>query len=623
MSGTLGELDLHLAGEGRHERIYEQLGAHPVDRGVRFAVWAPNARGLSVVGDWNRWDGNADPFERVGSSGIWQASVPEAAVGDRYKFEIVGADGQVRLKADPYARAAEIPPASASVVYSSTYRWADDAWLEQRHDVHAEPMSVYEVHLPSWRRNPLDANRSLSYRELAAELGEHVRDLGFTHVELLPVMQHPFSGSWGYQVTGYYAPLSTLGEPDDFRHFVDHLHALGIGVILDWVPAHFPRDAFALARFDGTALYEHEDPRRGSHPDWGTLIFNLGRNEVRNFLIANALYWLREFHVDGLRVDAVASMLYLDYSRKAGEWDPNQFGGRENLEAIAFLRRVNEEVYKAQPGVETIAEESTAWPMVTRPTWVGGLGFGMKWDMGWMHDTLEYMKMDPIYRKFHHDKLTFRGLYAFSENYVLPLSHDEVVHLKGSLLTKMPGDDWQRRANLRLLFAWMWAQPGKKLLFMGGEIGQWREWNHDDELQWGLLGDPAHVGIQKWVRDLNGLYAEERALHELDFEPAGFSWIDCADFERSVVALLRHGRSEEDVVAAAFNFTPVPRYDYRIGVPAAGYFEERLNSDASLFGGGDVGNGGGVESEPVAAHGYGQSVRLTLPPLSCLMLKVR
>ena len=620
MSGTLGELDLHLAGEGRHERIYEQLGAHPVDRGVRFAVWAPNARGLSVVGDWNRWDGNADPFERVGSSGIWQASVPEAAVGDRYKFEIVGADGQVRLKADPYARAAEIPPASASVVYSSTYRWADDAWLEQRHDVHAEPMSVYEVHLPSWRRNPLDANRSLSYRELAAELGEHVRDLGFTHVELLPVMQHPFSGSWGYQVTGYYAPLSTLGEPDDFRHFVDHLHALGIGVILDWVPAHFPRDAFALARFDGTALYEHEDPRRGSHPDWGTLIFNLGRNEVRNFLIANALYWLREFHVDGLRVDAVASMLYLDYSREAGEWLPNAYGGREDLDAIAFLKELNDVVHAHDPAVIMAAEESTAWPGVSRPTHLGGLGFDFKWNMGWMHDTLQYFSKEPVHRRFHHHELTFALVYAWNENFILPLSHDEVVHGKGSLIGKLPGDRWQRFANLRSLYGLMWAHPGKKLLFMGGELAQEQEWSEGRSLDWHLLDDPDHAGVRDLVRDVNAAYRAEPAAWSVDFTPDGFVWLEPNAANENVLAFVRRASDGGRVLVCVANLSPVARESWRLGLPVGGRWREVLNTDSRFYGGSDVGNGLGVEAEPVPWNEQPFSVEVALPPLAVLWL---
>ena len=477
MTQGLGELDLHLAGEGRHERIYEHLGAHVTEDGVRFAVWAPNARAVSAVGDWNRWDGRVDRLEPVGSSGIWEGLVEAAADGDHYKYEVHGADGHLRVKADPYARYAEVPPKTASIVYRSTHEWKDAAWLEKRSIPIDRPLSIYEVHLPSWRRIPEEHDRPLSYLELAEELGAYAVELGFTHVELLPVMHHPFSGSWGYQVTGYYAPLSTLGEPDDFRAFVDHLHSLGIGVLLDWVPAHFPRDEFALARFDGTALYEHDDPRRGSHPDWGTLVFNLGRNEVRNFLIANALFWLREFHVDGLRVDAVASMLYLDYSRKEGEWLPNAFGGREDLDAVSFLRELNEVVHAREPGAIMAAEESTAWPAVSRPTYVGGLGFGFKWNMGWMHDTLEYFSKEPVHRRFHHHELTFSMVYAWNENFVLPLSHDEVVHGKRSLLGRMPGDRWQRFANLRALYGYMWAHPGKQLLFMGGELAQEREWS--------------------------------------------------------------------------------------------------------------------------------------------------
>ena len=574
-----------------------------------------------MIGDFNRWDRDTHRLEPRGSSGLWEGFVPGVGPGAVYKYHVQSRHGDYRVdKTDPFAFFRETPPNTGSIVWDLSYEWGDAAWMESRtpHASRNRPESVYELHLGSWRR---PEGRLPTYRSIAAELAGYVREMGFTHVELLPIMEHPFYGSWGYQTTGFFAPTSRYGTPQDLMYLIDFLHRSGIGVILDWVPSHFPSDEHGLVFFDGSHVYEHADARKAYQPDWGSLVFNYGRAEVRSFLLSSALFWLDCYHADGLRVDAVASMLYLDYSRKAGEWDPNVFGGRENLEAIAFLRRFNEEVYREQPGAETIAEESTAWPMVTRPTWVGGLGFGMKWDMGWMHDTLEYMKLDPIHRKFHHDKLTFRGLYAFSENYVLPLSHDEVVHLKGSLLSKMPGDDWQRRANLRLLFAWMWAQPGKKLLFMGGEIGQWREWNHDDELQWGLLADPAHLGVQKWVRDLNGLYAEERALHELDFDPAGFSWIDCADFERSVVALLRHGRAEEDVVAAAFNFTPVPRYGYRVGVPAAGFWRELVNSDAAEYGGSGVGNLGGCRASGGPAHGHPQSMEITLPPLGAVFFK--
>jgi len=617
---ALGELDLHLAGEGRHQRIYEHLGAHVVDEGVRFAVWAPNARRVSVVGDWNGWDGRTDPLEPVGSSGIWTATVPAAAAGSRYKFELEGADGHLRLKADPYARAAEVPPATASIVYETEFRWTDGEWLAQRADPHARPMSVYEVHLPSWRRNPLEGNRSLTYRELAHELGEHVQALGFTHVELLPVMQHPFSGSWGYQITGYYAPLSTLGEPDDFRYFVDHLHALGIGVILDWVPAHFPRDEFALARFDGTALYEHDDPRRGAHPDWGTLVFNLGRNEVRNFLIANALFWLDEYHADGLRVDAVASMLYLDYSRKEGEWVPNAYGGREDLEAIAFLRELNEVVHGQDATVVMAAEESTAWPGVSRPTYLGGLGFGFKWNMGWMHDTLEYFSKEPVHRRYHHHELTFALVYAWNENFVLPLSHDEVVHGKRSLLGKLPGDRWQRFANLRALYGLMWAHPGKKLLFMGGELAQTQEWSEERSLDWHLLDDPDHAGIQALLRDANAAYAAEPALWEVDFTPDGFTWLEPNAANENVLAFLRCTADRERAVACLANLSPLVREARRVGLPVGGSWVEILNTDSRFYGGSDVGNGLGVRAEPVPWNDQPFSAEVVLPPLAVVWL---
>ena len=619
-TGALGELDLHLAGEGRHQRIYEHLGAHVSDKGVRFAVWAPNARRVSVVGDWNRWDGRVDPLEPVGSSGIWSATVSEATVGSHYKFELEGADGRLRLKADPYAHAAEVPPATASIVYASDFRWTDDGWLSNRADPNPRPMSIYEVHLPSWRRNTLEDNRSLSYRELAQELGDHVAALGFTHVELLPVMQHPFSGSWGYQVTGYYAPLSTLGEPDDFRHFVDHLHSLGIGVILDWVPAHFPRDDFALARFDGTALYEHDDPRRGAHPDWGTLVFNLGRNEVRNFLIANALYWLEEFHVDGLRVDAVASMLYLDYSRKEGEWVPNAYGGREDLDAIAFLRELNEVVHGYDATVVMAAEESTAWPGVSRPTYLGGLGFGFKWNMGWMHDTLEYFSKEPVHRRFHHHELTFALVYAWNENFVLPLSHDEVVHGKRSLLGKLPGDRWQRFANLRALYGLMWAHPGKKLLFMGGELAQEQEWSEDRSLDWHLLDNPDHAGVQTLVRDVNAAYVAEPALWEVDFSPDGFTWLEPNAANENVLAFARRSAGGERVLVCLANLSPVVREAWRVGLPVGGSWVEILNTDSRFYGGSDVGNGLGVRAESVPWNDQPFSAEVALPPLAVVWL---
>jgi 1,4-alpha-glucan branching enzyme len=617
--------DLHLFNEGSHTRLWEKLGAHPANvagvAGANFAVFAPDARAVSVIGDFNRWDADAHPLESRGRSGLWETFVPGVEPGALYKYHVRSRHGEYRVdKTDPFAFFRENPPKTGSIVWDLAFQWGDSAWMDRRRarPARESPMTIYEVHLGSWRRPD---GRLPGYREIAPALADYARRMAFTHVELLPVMEHPFYGSWGYQTTGFFAPTSRYGTPQDLMSFVDQMHREGIGVILDWVPSHFPSDEHGLVFFDGSYVYEHADPRKAVQPDWGSLVFNYGRDEVRSFLLSSALFWLEEYHADALRVDAVASMLYLDYSREAGEWAPNRFGGRENLEAIAFLRRLNEEVYRGGSGAETIAEESTAWPLVTRPTWVGGLGFGMKWDMGWMHDTLEYMTLDPVHRKYHHDKLTFRMLYAFTENYVLPLSHDEVVHMKGSLLSKMPGDDWRKLANLRLLFAWMWAQPGKKLLFMGGEIGQWREWNHDEELDWGLLAHASHAGIQRWVRDLNVLHAEERALHELDFEPAGFSWIDCTDFESSIVAVLRRGRSEEDVVAAAFNFTPVPRYGYRIGVPQEGFWRELANSDATEYGGSGVGNLGGCAASEIAAHGHTHSLELTLPPLGAVFLK--
>jgi len=624
---TLGELDLHLAGEGRHERIYERLGAHPreVDgvAGTAFAVWAPNARTASVVGDFNGWDGRLNPMRSLGSSGIWELFVPEVDDGQRYKFELKGPGGELLpLKADPYALAAEVPPQTASRVYVSRHEWSDEEWLEQRRatDPLAEPISIYEVHLESWRRNALEGNRSLTYLELADELADYANDLGFTHVELLPVMAHPFPGSWGYQVTGYFAPTPRLGEPDDFRAFVERLHGHGLGVILDWVPAHFPRDEWALARFDGTALYEHDDPRRGAHPDWGTLVFNFGRTEVRNFLLANALFWLREYHADGLRVDAVASMLYLDYSRNAGEWVPNQFGGNEDLDAVEFLRRFNELVHEQEPGLVSAAEESTAWPGVSRPTYLGGLGFGFKWNMGWMHDTLDYFQREPVHRRFHHHQLTFSLMYAFSENFVLPLSHDEVVHGKRSLLSKMPGDRWQQLANLRSLYAYMWAHPGKKLLFMGGELAQEREWQHDESLDWHLLEQPGHSGVQALVRDLNRLYREEPALYEVDFEPAGFMWLEPNDADANVLAFARLPAGKGRPVVCVCNLSPVPREGYRLGLPRPGRWRELLNTDSTFYGGSDVGNLGGIEASGPAWHGQPQSAELRVPPLAVVWL---
>jgi len=612
----LGELDLHLAGEGRHERIYEQLGAHLVEGGVQFAVWAPNARKVSVVGDWNHWDGQADLMEPLGSSGIWQALVAEAGEGATYKFEVFGADGRSRLKADPFAFAAEVPPKTASVVYRSAYEWGDEDWLSARREADplVGPVSIYEVHASSWRPG-------LGWPELADQLVRYADELGFTHVELLPVMHHPFSGSWGYQVTGFYAPVATLGSPDDLRAFIDAMHAAGIGVILDWVPAHFPRDEFALSQFDGTALYEHADPRRGAHPDWGTLVFNLARNEVRNFLLANALYWVREFHADGLRVDAVASMLYLDYSRKEGEWVPNVFGGREDLDAVSFLKELNEVLHDHEPGVLSIAEESTAWPGVSRPTYLGGLGFGFKWNMGWMHDALEYFSKDSIHRRFHHHELTFSLVYAWNENFVLPLSHDEVVHGKRSLLSRMPGDRWQQLANLRALYGYMWAHPGKQLLFMGGEIAQEREWSEPaGSLDWHLLENPDHAGVQAVVRDLNRVYRDEPALWELDFSHEGFRWLEPNGADENVLAFARLSQDGERWLVCISNLSPLVREGWRVGLPVRGRWREVLNTDSRFYGGSDAGNGWGVVAVETPSMEQPFSAELTLPPLATVWL---
>jgi 1,4-alpha-glucan branching enzyme len=618
----LGELDLHLAGEGRHERLYERLGAHLQEDGASFAVWAPNAEGVAVVGDFNDWDEEAVAMRALGDSGIWEAVVAGVESGQRYKFAVRQRGGAVQLKADPFAFATEVPPATASVVFRSEYEWSDDDWLERRRSSVSvsRPLAIYEVHLGSWRLNPLDGNRPLTYRELAEELADYVLDLGFTHVELLPVMEHPFAGSWGYQVTSYFAPSSRFGTPDDFRFFVDHLHGRGLGVILDWVPAHFPRDEWALARFDGTALYEHDDPRRGFHPDWGTLVFNLGRNEVRNFLLANALFWLREFHVDGLRVDAVASMLYLDYSRREGEWIPNAFGGREDLDTVQFLKDLNEVVHEREPGVISAAEESTAWPGVSRPTYLGGLGFGFKWNMGWMHDTLGYFSRDPVYRSYHHHELTFSLVYAWNENFILPLSHDEVVHGKGSLLRKMPGDRWQQLANLRALIAYMWAHPGKKLLFMGGELAQEQEWSHERSLDWHLLEEAGHAGVQALVRELNRIYRAEPALWEVDFEPAGFRWLEPNDAAANVLAFSRLSRDGSRALVCVANLSPVPRESYRVGMPHVGRWREVLNTDSAYYGGSDVGNLGGLEAVSKPWHDQPYSAELMLPPLGVVWL---
>ena len=625
---TLGELDLYLVGEGRHEELYERLGAHIREHqgvhGTAFAVWAPSARAVSVVGDFNSWDGRLHAMRTLGASGIWELFLPGVDAGACYKFEILTADKSLLLKADPYAFRTEIPPKTASVVFEPAHAWstADREWLRSRRDCKAleSPMSIYEVHLGSWRLKSLEDNRSLTYLELADELSAYVKDMGFTHIELLPVMAHPFTGSWGYQVTGYFAPTPQFGSPDDFREFIDRLHASGVGVLIDWVPAHFPRDEFALARFDGTSLYEHQDPRRGAHPDWGTLVFNYGRHEVRNFLISNALFWLREYHIDGIRVDAVASMLYLDYSRREGEWVPNRYGGREDLDAVTFLKELNEVIYGREPGIVSAAEESTAWPGVSRPTYLGGLGFGFKWNMGWMHDTLAYFQQDPIYRRFHHHELTFSLMYAFSENFILPLSHDEVVHGKGSLYSKMAGDRWQKFANLRSLYAYMYAHPGKKLLFMGAELAQEAEWSHERSLDWHLLERPEHAGIQSLVRDLNRVYRSEPALWEVDSEPAGFWWLEPNDADGNVIAFARASKDAERVLVCAANLSPIPRYGYRLGLPRSCRWREALNTDSGYYGGGDVGNLGGVEPEPVPWHGQPVSAEITLPPLAAVWL---
>jgi len=620
---TLGEMDLHLIGEGRHENLWEVLGAHvreydtPTGKvtGTSFAVWAPNALGVRVTGDFNYWIGTGFPMRAMGSSGVWELFVPDVGDGAKYKFQILGADGQWRQKADPMAFACEAPPATASVVYTSRYEWQDAEWLERRASTqwHKAPMSIYEVHIGSWRMG-------LSYRELADELVEYVTQTGFTHVEFLPVAEHPFGGSWGYQVSSYYAPSARFGSPDEFRFVIDRLHAAGIGVIIDWVPAHFPKDAFALGRFDGTPLYEHGDPRRGEQLDWGTYVFDFGRREVRNFLVANALFWLEEFHVDGLRVDAVASMLYLDYSRPEGGWLPNQYGGRENLDAVAFLQEMNATVYKRVPGAVTVAEESTSWPGVTRPTHLGGLGFGFKWDMGWMHDTLNYVSHEPVHRQWHHNELTFSMMYAYSENFVMPLSHDEVVHGKGSLLNKIPGDRWQKMATLRCLYAYMWAHPGKQLIFMGQEFAQGAEWAESRSLDWWLLDDPGHRGMTRLITDLNRVYRETGALYTRDTTPDGFHWIDANDASGNVYSFLRFG-SDGSVIACVANFSAVPHEGYRLGLPYAGTWEEVLNTDAEVYFGSGVGNFGQVEAITEMWHGQPASTSLRVPPLGAVWLR--
>ena len=620
--------DVYLFNEGSHFRLHDKLGAHVVTRGngggAYFAVWAPDAEQVSVMGDFNGWDKRGHRLHPKGQSGIWEGFFPGIGKGTLYKYHIVSRFNGYRVdKADPFSVFNEIPPKTASIVWDLDYQWGDREWMATRRQRNRldKPMAIYEMHLGSWRRVAEEGNRSLSYRELAPQLADYLQRLGYTHVEFLPVMDHPFFGSWGYQITGYFAPSGNFGTPQDLMWLIDVLHQRGIGVILDWVPSHFPSDEHGLGFFDGTHRYEHADPRQGYHPEWNSYIFNYGRKEVQSFLITNALFWLDRYHVDGLRVDAVASMLYLDYGRKEGDWIPNPYGGRENVDAINFLRRLNEEVYKRHPDVQTIAEESTDWPMVSRPNYLGGLGFGLKWDMGWMHDTLEYMRKDPVHRRYHHNNLTFRMLYAFHENFVLPLSHDEVVYGKGSLLGKMPGDDWQKFANLRALFGYMYAQPAKKLLFMGGELGQWREWAHDSSLEWELLDHAPHAGIQKWVSDLNHLYKIEPALHELDCDPAGFEWIDCGDADSNVVSLIRKGRSTSVIILAACNFTPVPRLGYRLGAPRGGFWQEALNSDAGLYGGSNLGNAGGVEAASLPHHGRPCSLTLTLPPLSILFLR--
>ena len=621
----LTEEDLWWFAEGTHTTLYTRLGAHPVRSkgrdGVYFAVWAPDAGAVSVIGDFNAWQPGRHPLHPRRSSGIWEGFVPGVGPGMLYKYHVVSRHGHVLEKADPLAFATEVPPRSASVVGDLEYTWNDRAWMERRAERNAldAPMAIYEVHLGSWRRG--ENGRWLTYRELAPLLADHVSHMGFTHVEFLPVMEHPFYGSWGYQTTSYFAPTARYGHPQDFMYLIDVLHQNGIGVILDWVPSHFATDGHGLGLFDGSHLYEHADPRQGYHPDWGSFIFNYGRREVRSFLLSSALFWLDRYHADGLRVDAVASMLYLDYSRREGEWVPNPYGGRENLDATGFLRQLNEAVYRHFPGVQTIAEESTAWPMVSRPTSAGGLGFGLKWDMGWMHDTLQYVAREPIHRKYHHNQLTFRLLYAFHENFVLPLSHDEVVHGKGSLLGKMPGDDWQKFANLRLLYGYMYGMAGKKLLFMGSELAPWGEWDHEKSLDWHLLEYAPHRGVLQWVRDLNRVYRGERALHELDCDPAGFQWVEPNDADSSVLAFLRSGRSPGEWVLVVGNFTPVVRGGYRVGVPRPGFWRELLNSDAREYGGSGVGNLGGVEAQPIPAHGLPYSLPLTLPPLGILFLK--
>jgi 1,4-alpha-glucan branching enzyme len=594
-------------------------------QGTSFNVWAPNAEKVSVIGDFNGWDKESHPLSvRGDGSGIWEGFIPNVGEGTVYKYHIVSKYNNYRVdKGDPFAFCWQVPPKTASVVLDLTYEWKDTEWMKNRHSSNSlnAPISIYEVHLGSWRRVPEEGNRYLTYREMAHYLADYMKEMGFTHVEFLPVMEHPFYGSWGYQTVGYFAPTSRYGTPQDFMYLIDHLHQNGIGVILDWVPSHFPSDEHGLVYFDGTHIYEHADPKKGFHPEWKSYIFNSGRYEVRNFLISSALFWLEKYHVDGLRVDAVASMLYLDYARKKGEWIPNKYGGKENIDAIFFLKRFNEAAYRNHPDIQTVAEESTAWPMVSRPAYVGGLGFGMKWNMGWMHDTLDYFSNNPVFRKYHHNQLTFSIWYAFTENFVLPLSHDEVVHGKGSLFGKMSGDEWQKYANLRLLFGYMYGHPGKKLIFMGGEIAQWKEWNHDESLEWHVLQYPFHNGVQRWVKDLNHFYKAEPAMYELDFNAEGFEWMDFHNWEQSIISFIRKGKSTDEIILVVCNFTPIPRYNYRVGVPQGGFWEEVLNSDAKIYHGSGHGNTGGVEASPVPAHGRYHSLSLTLPPLGVIFFK--
>jgi 1,4-alpha-glucan branching enzyme len=624
----LTDFDLHLFNEGNHAHLYQKLGAHPMEvkgeKGTLFSVWAPDAEKVAVMGDFNGWSKSRHPLHSRGQSGIWEGFIPKVGSGAHYKFYVQSRHLGYKVdKADPFAFFNQTPPETASVVWDLDYTWGDGEWMKDRrkkNDLHS-PISIYEVHFGSWARVPAEGNRSLTYREMAPRLADYVLQTGFTHVEFLPLMEHPFYGSWGYQMTGYFSPTSRYGTPQDLMYLIDYLHQRGIGVILDWVPSHFPSDEHGLAYFDGTHMFEHSDPRQRVQPDWETYTFNYGRHEVRSYLLSSGIFWLDAYHADGLRVDAVASMLYLDYSRREGEWIPNEYGGRENLPAIHFLRKLNAEVYGNYPDVQTFAEESTSWPMVSRPTYLGGLGFGMKWDMGWMHDTLLYMRHDPIHRKYHHNQLTFRMLYAYTENFTLPLSHDEVVHGKGSLLGKMPGDDWQKFANLRAMLGYMFTQPAKKLLFQGGEIGQWDEWSHERSVDWHLLEYEPHQGVLKWVSDLNRAYRNEPALHELDLDPSGFEWIDCSDAEGSVVVFLRRGKNPSDVVLVACNFTPVPRPGYRVGVPCDGMWREILNSDSTVYGGSGWGNLGGLAAAPTPMHGRPWSLGLVLPPLAVTVFK--